>query len=732
MARRLTAIPGIALFAIWLACVYRALGVELGRGFTYAIFGTLGLVFALGLAFPKLASGFARAVEAPKTWVFLLASSLVAVALTLWLALDPMRGMPASLDGSVYVFQGRALANLSYGAPIPPPRLPFGIRFLFEGADGDLHGVFPIGFPLYLAPFLALGSLHLALATMAVAMVLAQYAVTKALAKTELIARASVLLTLPSWGRAIETAEPVSHALVAVCVGLCLVLALKLRTSRTPFRLALLLGASAAWAFTARLLDGFILGFVLGPVLLFWAATQRIPRSTIPAILLGALPFLAIIFGQQHAATGSIFTPNVSEYAVRSDWPPTCLRLGIGEDIGCSVEHPLERASFGPDGYQLDDLFRLVRERAEVYGFDVVGSALLFLLAFAPVLSAKREDESEPQPDDAIRKTGVWLAAAFVIALTLGYGLYYYGNHPIWGARHLFSSALLAFALLAISAERLAAWSKGRPIVPAFTLALLTTACVSAWPMWKRGVDLVARDQQNRVDIRALIDDNQVERGVIATLDTLAFLNAYDPWTDGERRFLTLDGPHGFHDLRSLHPSLPVFETRPPASLVRVEPEPASERDFSIELERAWPSFQRPSGLGSAAVHTEPLFGVRARSAHALFVFEARPGAKLVIPIWVPRSGRYTIRLHSIQGPDHGDYKVTIGDHVLPLHLGYHPEHRRVASVPTVPIELTAGRHLLVAECLGKQPASTGYRAIFDALTGTRVDDPEEEASLQK
>ena len=728
MDRRLTAISGFVFLAIWLACAYGSFGAELGRGFTYAVFGTLGLVFAAGLAFPKLASGFARAVEAPKTWVFLLVTSLVALGITLWLALDPMRGMPASLDGSVYVFQARALANLSYGHPIPPPRLPFGLRFLFEGADGNMHGVFPIGLPLYLAPFLALGSLHLGLAALTVAMVLVQYAVTKALTKTELVARASVLLTLPSWGRAVETAEPVSHTLVAICVGVVLVLTLKLPTSRKPFRLALLLGAAAAWAFIARLLDGFILGFVFAPLLLFWAATKRIPRSTIAAIVLGGLPFLAVIFGQQYAATGNAFEPNVTEYAVRSDWPPTCLRLGIGKDIGCRVEHPHEAESFGPDGYQLDDFYRLVRERAEVYGFDLVGSGLLFLLAFVPLLVRNREEPSEAD-EDALRRTGLWLTAGFVLALTVGYGLYYYGNHPIWGARHLFASAPLAFALIALAAERFAAFAKGRPVAPAFTLALLTAVCVSAWPMWERGLERVRHDQTNRIDLRALIEDHGVERGVIATLDTLGVLNGYDPWTDGDRRFLVLDGPHGFHDLRRLHPSLPVYLAQPPASLVRVEPEPLPTNGFFIELERAWPSFQRPSGLGATGAYAKGLFDVHASSAHALYVFESKPSAKLTIPIWVPRSGRYTVRVHMLQGPDFGDYKLMLDDHVLPLHRGYHPEYRRVATPESVPIELSEGRHLFVAECLGKHRESGGYRAVFDTLSGVMVDGGEEEAA---
>lgn len=703
-----TRAAGLAFFIVWLAIAHAQLASELREGFTYALLAIFGAALGLGIASPRLSRALAQAIERPPTWAFLLASSLLAAGITLWLALSPMRGQTASLDGSVYVFQARALANLSYGFPIPPPKLPFGLRFLFEGADGNLHGVFPVGYPLFLAPFIALGSFILAAPVMAALMVVAQYWLAKTIVPSEALARLSVLLSLPSWARAIETAEPISHPLVGVMVALAIVCAFRLQTSTKPWRLALLLGISAGWAFSARLLDGIVLGIVLGPVLLFWAYRRIIPRRAIALIALGTLPFIALLMGQHLAGSGSLHRPNVSEYAARSDWPPNCLRLGIGEDVGCTVEHPLEVAAFGPDGYQLDDALRLVKERAEALGPDLVGSSLLFLLAFVPLLINPSRDEK-----------GLKIAGAFLIALTLAYGLYYYGNHPIWGARHLFPAAPLVWTLIALSISRLPRYRE-RSLQSAAGFALLFTITVASFPMWERGLERVRHDQRNRVDLRALVDDHRVDRGIIATFDVLSLLVGYDPWVDRGNRFLVLDSPHGAHDLRALRPQLPVYEASPPGDLTLVEPKAPSEGTFSIELERAWPSFQRPERLGATAVHTLPLFDVRASAEHALYVFESEPGASLTIPIWVPKNGSYSIQLYSIKGPDHGDYKVMVDDHILPLHRGYSPEHRRASSARSIPIALEAGHHTLSFICLGKQRESSGYKAVFDVLVGRR------------
>src|SRR5690606_16496719 len=187
------------------------------------------------------------------------------------------------------------------------------------------------------------------------------------------------------------------------------------------------------------------------------------------------------------------------------------------------------------------------------------------------------------------------------------------------------------------------------------------------------------------------------------------------------------DGPAGAHDLRRLHPTLPVYEAKPPNSFTRIDV-PPPPHDFYVELERAWPAFMRPSGLGALFGHTRKLFDLGASSGHGLYVFEASPGAKVTIPIWIPASGRYSVRLHYFEGPDLGDYKVTLDGHVLPLLRGYHPQYRRVGGAPSVPIELEAGTHELVVECLGKHESSSGYRALLDVFSGTKVEEVEKAA----
>lgn len=710
---------GISLFVVWIAIVYQALFAEIQDGYTYAALGSFGAVFGLGLFFPALGRRFTAGLLAPRRWIFLALTSTIASLTTVALVLGPMRGQPASLDGSVYTFQARALTHLSYGFPIPFPKLVFGLRFLFEGADGHMHGVFPIGYPLFLAPFLAIGLPVLAYIASATLLVLVTYALSLALTKNELAARLASLLFLPSFGRVIETAEPASHALVGILASLILLFTLRLPDAKRPLLLALALGASAGWAFATRLLDGIVLGFVFGPLLLFWALRGHIRRAAIPCIVLGALPFVALLLGQQYTATGSPFRPNVTEYAVRSDWPPTCLRLGLGEDIGCGIEHPFERESFGPDGYQIDDAFRLIRERAEVLGPDLFGSSWVLLLAFLPFFFAKRGDD-EPPLELRSQRLGASLSALFLVALTLTYGLYYYGNHPIWGARHLFPAAPFVFALLVRGIDDVSQTRRESRDTLALRgslgLALLVAVSVAAVPIWKGRVARLRSDQKDRVDLRALVKDERVERGIVTTMDTLGVLAGWDSFVDKEDRFLALDSSFGVHDLRAHHPTLPVFEAHPPARLVPVTPPSPEPKTFVIEFERAWPSFQRPKGLGAGQIFNEGSLG-----NPALMVVEAAPKATLTIPFWIAESGRYSVRLVSIQGPDHGDYKLTLDGQVLPLHRGYAATKKRVISPPSIPLELEAGRHELVAECLGKQAASEGYRAIFDMLIGTEA-----------
>ena len=94
-----------------------------------------------------------------------------------------------------------------------------------------------------------------------------------------------------------------------------------------------------------------------------------------------------------------------------------------------------EHAFFGAAGYTLRQAARVVSERAGVLGSDLFGFVPMTLLGFAVV--AVRTDRRDV------------LCAAIAAIFTLVYGLFYYGNAPIYGARHLFPIAPLLYVMVA-------------------------------------------------------------------------------------------------------------------------------------------------------------------------------------------------------------------------------------------------------------------------------------------
>ena len=214
-----------------------------------------------------------------------------------------------------------------------------------------MHGVFPPGYPLFLAPFVRLGVPLAAGPCTAALLAFAQYAIGKALTRDEFASRLAVLVALPSFPRALETADLLSHAFVAVLACAAVGAAFRLG-ERGSWRPAVTLGIAAGWLFAARLLDGVLVATVCA-VLVGGALRRRTVRARHVALALAtAAPFVMLVAMQQRAATGSFVVPTQYEYFARSDWPPSCHRIGFGTDVGCAVEHTAERASFGPRGYR--------------------------------------------------------------------------------------------------------------------------------------------------------------------------------------------------------------------------------------------------------------------------------------------------------------------------------------------------------------------------------------------
>jgi hypothetical protein len=136
----------------------------------------------------------------------------------------------------------------------------------------------------------------------------------------------------------------------------------------------------------------------------------------------------------------------------------------------------------------------------------------------------------------------------------------------------------------------------------------------------------------------------------------------------------------------------------------------------NLEFERAWPSFQRPTGLGAGITHTMECCRIATSGNRALALFEAHPGDTLDVPFDVATTGTYTLRLDGVTSPDAGRYDVLIdGDRVFTWE-GYAPDRHFARGVASAPRTLSAGPHWFTARCVGRAPASTGYGAVLDAL----------------
>lgn len=697
---------GAILFGAWV--VLAAPGL-FERG---ALTGWIACAVALAaaLALPGAATSALDAIARPRARTFVVVAATIA-ALASWLVISgPMRERVLSIDGTVYLFEARAFSHLSFGHPIPEPRLWFGGRFLFEGADGRLHGVFPPGFPLFVAPFAAIGAPLLVGPVVAVGLVLSQALLGRAIeGEVGVATRLGIVVSLPTFARAIETADLLSHAFVAALVATAIALAFLVSEQerrRGPL-LGAAIGAAIGWATAARLLDGIVAGAIVASILVVAVARRRVPLLVPAAAILTFLPFLTLVLLHQKTSTGSWLVPTQSIYFARSDWPSTCHRLGFGVDVGCAVEHAAERRSFGEDGYGLADAFRVVRERASAVGGELLGLAPLAAIGVG--VGAWRG-----RARDAV-------LAAWVVLLTVAYGLFYYGNAPIFGARHLFPIApalwLLVGRAVDASARAFEDETRGARARAAVAVAVVAGVTAAMLSRWMYGLSAVGRAQHARVDVRSAIDAHGIDRGLVVTGDELSWIAAFDPARDGPERIVVRFDRSRLEDVRRTHPDLPVHAIVD-GDADQSQQMPPPKPGLLVELERAWPSFVRPDGVGTKVINAKSGFGVDASGEQALFVFAAHPGASFSIPFTVPRAGRYSLRLDGMQAPDYGTWRVTLDGVELATWDGFAPEVGAKQGEPSAPRELAAGAHVLRFESTGRNAASTGHLGAFDALVG--------------
>ena len=684
------------------ALAWIALALLHGDAWTGSGLVALGASLTVAVALKPLTSLVSRLLLAPPRAVFVGGCSLVAGGMSWWVVHRTLGDRPLSIDAGAYLLQARALAHGHFGMPEPLPAQAFGERFVLEGPDARLYGVFPPGWPLALVPFLWMGQPMLAGPALAVALVFAQARLGCALGRAsrdddggELAMRASLLLSLCSIGRALETADLLSHALVAVLA--CAALAMAVDASEHRSRAgAAALGVCVGWVLAARLLDGVVLAAAVAGVVVW----RRQGRHALPWVALGSAPFLLLLAFEQHAATGAWLLPTQTAYFQRSDWPPTCHRLGFGPDVGCTVEHPTLVARMGGHGFGPRAALAVVREQAGSLGEELVGYAPLLLVAFVPIVGACSADA---------------VAVAFFLALTLAYGLFYYGTAMFFGARHLFPVAPFVWLLIARGAMRVPhrerGWLDAAHVRGAAVVTVLAVCVAASRAPWSTRTAGAREFQAGRSDLRRSLSANGIDRGILKSRDLTSLASAFDPWADGDDRLFVLEDNSGLVELRRAHPQLPVFLSLADDAIGRLyvsRPTPG----VLIELEREWPSFVRPVGLATRETPQEGASG-----GHVLLLSHASPGSRVVLPFDVALPAEYLLRVDGFGGPDQGDYDLLLDGEPLARWRGY------AADVSTTRTDaarrtLASGRHVLEALCAGRDPASLGYDARLDALVG--------------
>lgn len=697
----------LTLLALWVSFSWPELVASArDRGSQIALAAALLGALAC-VAIPPAGRALRWALMRPREGVFVGACTAASAAITAWVQRVPMHGQVVSGDACMYVAQSRPLSHFELAIPLEAPRLAHAAKFLFEGVDGRLHGVFVPGYPLFVALFARWDAFLAAALVTSALLTLSQAALARAAFRDTYVTRLSLLLVMPSYARALETADLLSHAFTGALAAFSIAAALRLR-ERPSLALSAAMGFCGGWLFSGRMLDGFVLAVVAATALAGPLVRRAVTLRMAAVALACALPFVALVAAQQKAATGSYRRATVLDYADRSDWPRRCLHLGFGKEVGCGVEHPGERASFGPDGYTPDDALRLIRERTGLHGAELYGLAAVTVAGFAGVVAAPTFE--------------ALVVALFAVLLTLAYGLFYYGNGIIHGARHVFPATPFTAALIAAALARLARsrdggsprWSS-EVLEGAMLLSMAALALVAHPPRWRAGVLITEHWQSQRIDLRRLIARERIDRGLVIFPDVHSYLVALDPWRDRGRRVIVHDDRAGEIDARRAHPELPVWLVlRDGRALrARVPPPPPG---LQLEFERAWPSLQRPHGLGAAILHTMECCGLESSGERALAVFEADPGDTLDVPFDVITAGTFTLRLDGILAPDSGRYDILIdGDRVMTWE-GYAPARRFVRGALTSPRALSAGPHVFTARCLGRAPESAGNGAIFDAL----------------
>ncbi|HVU02246.1 MAG TPA: hypothetical protein VHE30_10865 [Polyangiaceae bacterium] len=564
------------------------------------------------------------------------ALALVAFGLSLVYVERYLRGGPRIVDATTYFLQGRALSEGHVAFHVPAPSGSFRGRFLLASDDGRaLAGIFPPGYPAYLAVFFRLGAPMLGGPVLAATLVVLTGALAKRLFADPRATMLAAALSAVSGVLRYHTADTMSHGLAATFVAGAL-LALLADDARAP----IVVGVLASLLVATRPVSGAVL---LAVALL---ASRTAGRRLV--VLASALPGLSLFLAEQWAVTGFPFLSSQRAYYAVADSPPGCFRYGFGDGIGCLFEHgDFVRARLA-HGYGLVAALGTTLRRLKMHLADA-GNAELFFVALVPaVASALRRERERP-------------LALVVLGIVIFYAPFYFdGNYPGGGARFYADVLPLEHVLLAGALVRFG--------VARFTLPL----ALAGFAVHTSYDHLRLRDREGGRPMfePSVLAGAGVARGLVFVDTDHGFSLGFDPdATDPRRDVVVARRRRDAHDAllwaRLGRPPVYdyVYEPSRPDAAPRVAPVSLDVAPVArFEAEAEWP----PLRVSGASVL--PGFHPAASRGRLLRVIPVGAEAGTIrLEAVPPAKGRYAVRLGVVPGPTNARLSLRVAGVELTL-----------------------------------------------------------------
>jgi hypothetical protein len=342
-----------------------------------------------------------------------------------------LHGQSRIIDATTYLLQARAFAHGGLGLPLPPVEASAAGRFVLTGAQGVV-GIFPPGYPLYLAPFVAAGVPWLAGVVLASAITAMTYAVAERAGCDERAARTATWMSVASGALRYHTADTMSHGLAGLLLLTAFWVALGPYRKRSAYFLGVLSATIALTRF-ASVLPISVAFYLLIRRKSATTSGMRAAVETCGLAVLGALPLVVLGLCYFRLASGKLQTTQNVYYAL-SDYPAKCFRYGFGSDIGCQFEHCEFVAAQLPGGYRGAQALGTTLRRLAFFPGDLANFGplavlpLLWIRTLTPVL----------------RMLGI----AVLLQIMAYVPFYFDGSYPGGGARMYADALPLALIVL--------------------------------------------------------------------------------------------------------------------------------------------------------------------------------------------------------------------------------------------------------------------------------------------